>query len=248
VLVPGLNDGQHLVQTMADLMTLYQKPVASVSIVPVGLTKYHAGRCRTHTSQESEALLDQVQPWRVQNRQKLGSTFVYPSDEWYLVAGRDVPPSCEYDGFPQVENGVGMVRRLLDEWDSLKGDLSGVSLKPATLVCGTLIAPVLGSIVKEANALASAGWQLVPITNHFFGPVTTISGLLTGQDVMAALRDRPLGDVVLLPRSMFTGRYGAGSAPPGTTLDDVSLNELSARLGVRVEMAGTMTEVLGLVQ
>jgi putative radical SAM enzyme (TIGR03279 family) len=247
VLVPGLNDGQHLAQTMADLMTLYQKPVASVSIVPVGLTKYHPGRCRTYTSQESEALLDQVQPWRVESRQRLGSAFAYPSDEWYLVAGRDVPPSREYDGFPQVENGVGMVRRLLDEWDSLKGDLPSAGLRPATLVCGTLIAPVMGRIVKEANALASAGWQLVPVTNHFFGPVTTVSGLLTGQDVVAALRNRTLGDVVLLPRAMFTGRYGAGSAPPGMTLDDVSLSDLSAQLGVQVEMAGTMADVLGVV-
>jgi putative radical SAM enzyme (TIGR03279 family) len=246
VLVPGLNDGQHLAHTMADLMTLHQKPVASVSIVPVGLTKYHPGRCRTYTSPESEALLDQVQSWQVESRQRLGSAFVYPSDEWYLVAGRDVPPSREYDGFPQVENGVGMVRRLLDEWDSLKGDLASAKLKPATLVCGILIAPVMGRIVDGVNALASAGWQLVPVTNRFFGPVTTVSGLLTGQDVVTALQNRSLGDVVVLPRAMFTGRYGAGSALPGMTLDDISISSISAELGVPAEMAGTMREVLDL--
>jgi NifB/MoaA-like Fe-S oxidoreductase len=141
-----------------------------------------------------------------------------------------------------------MVRQLLDEWDALKGGFSRAGLKPVTLVCGTLIAPVMARIVNEANALASAGWDLVPVTNRFFGPVTTVSGLLAGQDVVAALRNRPLGEVVLLPRAMFTGRYGAGSAPPGMTLDDVSLAELSAQLGVRVEMAGTITEVLSLVE
>ena len=246
VLVPGLNDGQHLVQTLADLASLHQKPVASVSIVPVGLTRFHRGQCRTYTPDESSALLDRVRPWQVENRRELGHAFVYPSDEWYLVAGREVPPRRDYDGFPQVENGVGMVRQLLDEWDSLKGDLSAANLKPATLVCGTLIAPVMARIVKEANALAGAGWHLIPVTNHFFGPVTTVSGLLTGQDVVAALRNRPLGDVVLLPRAMFTGRYGAGSAPPGMTLDDIPIAGISAELGAPVEMVGTMTEVLDL--
>jgi NifB/MoaA-like Fe-S oxidoreductase len=172
---------------------------------------------------------------------------VYPSDEWYLVSGRDVPPGSEYDQFPQVENGVGMVRKLLDEWDALKGDLPGSRLGSATLVCGTLIAPVLARIVEEANALVGARWELVPVTNRFFGPVTTVSGLLTGQDVVAALQNRSPGDVILLPRAMFTSRYGAGTAAPCMTLDDISLAEISAQLGVRVEMAGALTDVLALL-
>ena len=245
VLVPGLNDGGHLAQTVVDLTALYQKPVSSVSIVPVGLTKYHPGQCRTYDAKESREILDQVEHWQAESRERLGCAFVYPSDEWYLVAGREVPPACEYDRFPQVENGVGMVRRLLDEWHVLKGDLTAARLKPATLVCGMLIAPVMAHIVQEANALASAGWDLVPVRNRFFGPVTTVSGLLTGQDVVAALQNQPLGDVVLLPRSMFSGRYGAGSTAPGMTLDDMSISEISAQLGVQVHMAGTMTEVLG---
>ncbi len=247
VLVPGLNDGEHLAQTIGDLMALYQKPVSSVSIVPVGLTKHHPGQCRTFTAQESRAILDRVHIWRVENRERLGNAFVYPSDEWYLVAGREVPPTSEYDRFPQVENGVGMVRQLLDEWHALKGELSGAILKPATLVCGMLIAPVMTRIVQEANALASESWDLVPVVNQFFGPVTTVSGLLTGEDVIAALQNRPLGDFVLLPRAMFTGRYGAGSALPGMTLDDMSISAISAQLGVQVHRAGTMAEVLSVV-
>ncbi|RPI49346.1 MAG: DUF512 domain-containing protein, partial [Chloroflexi bacterium] len=149
VLVPGLNDGEHLSRTVRDLEGLRGRPVASVGVVPVGLTRHHPGRCRTYTSAESQALLDQVQPWRDANRNRWGSAFVYPSDEWYLVAGRDVPPARAYDGYPQVENGVGMVRRLLDEWQALKGRLPGKELRPATLACGTLIAPVLLAIVDE---------------------------------------------------------------------------------------------------
>jgi putative radical SAM enzyme (TIGR03279 family) len=257
VLVPGLNDGEHLARTVADLSALYQEPVASLSVVPIGLTRYHAGSCRPYTPAESRAVLDQVEPWRKESRKRRGCTFVYPSDEWYLVAGRQVPPSREYDDFPQVENGVGMVRLLLNEWHKLKASLSRTRLRPATVVCGTLIAPVLGRIVEEVNTLTGSAVRLVPVVNDFFGPVTTVSGLLTGRDVVAALQpprlaepiacctgDQPLGDLVLLPRAMFTGSYGTGSAPPDATLDDMSLVGISERLGVPAVMAGTLTEAL----
>ena len=244
VLVPGLNDGEHFAQTISDLTALHQRPVASVGVVPIGLTKYHPGKCRNYTPEESRSVLDQAEAWRLENRQKLGSSFVYPSDEWYLVAGREIPPAREYDDFPQVENGVGMVRQLLDEWDALKADLPVLARSSATLVCGALVAPVLSHIVRELNTLTGAAIRLVPVVNQYFGPVTTVSGLLTGQDVAAALQGRPRSEVVLLPRAMFTGRYGAGSAPPGITLDGWSLEDLSAHAGSPVEMAGTISEVI----
>jgi NifB/MoaA-like Fe-S oxidoreductase len=119
--------------------------------------------------------------------------------------------------------------------------------RPATFVCGTLIAPVLAGIVDELNELSAGGVRLVPVVNDFFGDVTTVSGLLTGQDVVAALSGKDLGEIVLLPRAMFTGSYGAGTAPPGMTLDDMSIGDIQARLGVPVEMAGTLTEALDLL-
>jgi putative radical SAM enzyme (TIGR03279 family) len=262
VLVPGLNDGEHFVQTIDDLMTLFEKPVASVGVVPVGLTRYHRGQCRPHTPEESRIVLAQLRAWMADNRRRLGSSWVYPSDEWYLVARREVPPADEYDGSPQIENGVGMVRQLLDEWQALKEEMLRTSKVPrisqvgrtgevqptGTLVCGTLISPVMERILEEMFALTGADVQLVPVVNEFFGPVTTVSGLLTGQDVIATLRGRPLGDVVLLPRAMFTGSYGAGSTPPGMTLDDMMIDDIAARLSVRVEMAGTMAEVLAALE
>jgi putative radical SAM enzyme (TIGR03279 family) len=259
VLVPGLNDGPHLERTLDDLTALYEQPLVSVGVVPIGLTKYHSGQCRTFTPAESQAVLDQLQPRMAANRRALDRTLIYPSDEWYLLADRDVPGAGEYDGFPQVENGVGMVRQLLDEWKTLKAEPLPPG-KKITLVCGTLIAPVLARIVAEWNALSSTRVRLVPVTNRYFGAVTTVSGLLAGQDVVAALRggssmrapghdlasggEETLGDLVLLPRAMFTGRYGSGSSPPGMTLDDLSLADISAQLGVPVEMAGTLTEAL----
>jgi putative radical SAM enzyme (TIGR03279 family) len=265
VLVPGLNDGEHLERTVADLARLFEAPVASVGIVPVGLTRHHTGRCRSYTPEESRAVLDLVAPWRARFRHALGCTFVYPADEWYLVAGREIPTADAYDEFAQVENGVGMVRQLLDEWHELRQELNpgsrprrarsvvksqgvGSPLGPATLVCGTLIAPILAAIVADLNSILDADLRLVPVVNEFFGPVTTVSGLLTGQDVVAALRGLDLGKRAILPRAMFTGRYGAGSAPPGMTLDDRSVSDLSAELGVAVAVAGTLQETLLLLQ
>jgi putative radical SAM enzyme (TIGR03279 family) len=252
VLVPGLNDGPHLDRTLADLFALGDGPVASVGIVPVGLTRYHRGACRTPTAGEARSVLEQLMPWHDRARRRWDHGLVYASDEWYLLAGREVPPAAAYDDFPQVENGVGMVRQLLDEWEELKAQLGRRPgrrhLRSATLVCGTLIAPVLDRIVSELNehthANWHAGWRLVPVVNDFFGEVTTVSGLLTGRDVLAALRGQELGEIVLLPRAMFTGRYGAGSAPPGTTLDDLQLADIAAHLEVPVAMAGTLTEAL----
>jgi NifB/MoaA-like Fe-S oxidoreductase len=156
-----------------------------------------------------------------------------------------------------------MVRQLLDEWKTFRSKPFPSARAEVVLVCGTLIAPVMGQIVAEWNALAGGGVRLVPVVNQYFGAVTTVSGLLTGQDVVAALQNglpnhasalgrdsekvKLLGDVVLLPRAMFTGRYGAGSSPPGVTLDDLSISDISARLGVRVEMAGTLTEAQAVV-
>jgi putative radical SAM enzyme (TIGR03279 family) len=244
VLVPGLNDGEHLAQTVADLTELHRCPVESVGIVPLGLTRYHRGGCRIYTPAESSTVLDLVEEWRVRNRVQRGCGFLHLSDEWYLVSGREVPPAAEYDGFPQVENGIGMVRQLLDEWNQLSAGSERLDLTSATLVCGTLIAPMLSGIMGRLNGLTGANLRLVPVTNRFFGSVTTVSGLLTGADVVAALQGQDLGERVLLPRAMFTGAYGAGSAPPGTTLDGMSIAEVSAQLGLPVVMAGTMTEAL----
>jgi NifB/MoaA-like Fe-S oxidoreductase len=140
-----------------------------------------------------------------------------------------------------------MVRQLLDEWEALSVDLPALGPKPATLVCGTLIAPVLAQIAQALTRLTGAGIQVLPVINQFFGPVTTVSGLLTGADVVAALKGQSLGELVFLPRAMFTGRYGAGASPPGVTLDDMSLADLSTQLAVPVEMAGTMTELLAVL-
>ncbi len=238
VLIPGLNDGPHLERTAFDLAGLYPT-VKSVALVPVGLTKHHRGGCRPYTSAEARKLLAQVAPWQRDFRQRWSVGFIYLADEWVLLAGEPVPPAWAYDGFPQLENGVGLVRELVDDWESVKGALSSVTFRGSklTLVCGTLIAPILRDMAHELTSLTGLDLEVIPIVNHFFGPTVTVSGLLTGQDVVGALRERNLGDAVILPRAMF-------DAPGGRTLDDWTPDQLGEQLGVPMWCAENLREVV----
>lgn len=234
VLIPGLNDDQHLARTVADLAALHPT-VQSIAVVPVGLTKYHPCPFRTYTPDEAKPVVAQISAWQRAHRRQHGLNLVYASDEWYLLAGLEVPPAEEYDGFPQLENGVGLTRVFLDEILDIRDCRSWVG--KVTLVCGTLIAPLLEGKAAELSGVAV---EVVPVENRFFGPTVTVSGLLTGHDVVEALQNRELGDVVFLPRAMF-------DASGELTLDDVSPAAIGEALGVRVEVAGTMGEVVGLI-
>ncbi len=281
VLIPGLNDGPHLERSLDDLVGLYPT-VQSVSVVPIGLTRYHPGTLRTFRPDEAGPILDQIEPWRKRCRRELGLTAVYPSDEWYLLAGRPLPPAAHYDGFGQTENGVGMVRQFLDEWEEVKGQklkvkgqranakrqaslreasLSNVqspisnpqspvsNLRPspfnllypqATLACGELAAPVLRQVVDELNALAGSAVRVAPILNNWYG-VVTVSGLLTGHDVVEQLAGSvdpaAPGAAVVLPRVMFDN---SGQV----TLDDMTPEHIQAALGVPVLIAQHPAEML----
>ena len=233
VLIPGLNDGPHLAHTVANLAALYPT-VQSIAVVPLGLTKYHRGPFRVYRPEEAGPILIQISDWQREFRRQRGLNLVYASDEWYLLAGLEVPPSEEYDGFPQLENGVGLTRVFLDEEFRVEGFRFRVGR--VTLVCGTLIAPVLGDVAAKLAGRTGLEIEVVPVENRFFGPTVTVSGLLTGWDVIEALRGRELGDLVFLPQAMF-------DASGGLTLDDMTAAAIGERLGVRVEVAGTMGEV-----
>ena len=235
VLVPGLNDGEHLARTVADLAALHPT-VQSIAVIPVGLTKHRPPGLRPYTPDEARAIVAQVESWQRQYRARYGVGLVYAADEWYLLAGKEVPQAEEYDGFPQLENGVGLTRLLLDERLQITG--GGLQVGKVTLVCGTLIAPVLEALVAEwGKSAAFPRSVVIPVENRFFGPTVTVSGLLVGRDVIEALRGRDLGEVVFLPRAMF-------DAAGERTLDDMSPAEIEERLGTRVEVAGTLGEVI----
>ena len=237
VLLPGLNDGQPLERTVEDLTALHPA-VRSIGVVPVGLTKYHAAGLRLLTAEEQRAVLERIAAWQAENRRRFGVAVVYPSDELYLRAGFPVPPEEEYDGFPQLENGIGLVRQLLDEWQGVKTEGRRPARGKGVMVCGTLVAPILGRIVEELTGGFGVDIRVVPVENEFFGSTVTVSGLLTGGDVVSALAGGDLGDVVFLPRVMF-------DATGKVTLDDLTLGEIESGVGVPVSRAGFMGQMLG---
>lgn len=193
---------------------------------------------RCYTPDEAAAVIDLIEPFGARCRAELGITFVYASDEFYLLAGRPVPPADYYDGMPQYSNGVGMVRDFLDLWAKARRRLPN-RLPQATslaIVCGTLIAPIMEHVVTRLNRIEGLTARVVPVTNAFFGPTVTVSGLLTAQDVAPALRASACTRA-LLPRVMFDYRGER-------TIDDWSPQRIAAASGVAVALAGDPDDIV----
>ena len=250
VVVPGRNDGAALERSIRDLAGLWPT-VRTLAVVPVGLTRYHRGGLRLNTPDEAREILALVDRVAAPQRERCGCTWLYPSDELYLLAAVAVPEAAAYDDDAQRENGVGLVRELLDDWEITREQLVRWRRplldrmrrpRRATLVCGALIAPVLRSMATELAVLSAVALDVLPVTNAFFGADVTVSGLLTGGDVVAALRGRDLGERVFLPDVMFAP---AEADEARVTLDGMSVRELEAQLGASVSLASTMGEVLG---
>jgi NifB/MoaA-like Fe-S oxidoreductase len=221
---------------------------------------------------EAQTVVRQGRAWQRQYRQHLGLGLVYLADEWLLLAGQPVPSARYYDAYPQLENGVGLVRLLLDDWARIRrawemgsrgaGEQGSkgaplhhrTSAPPhrcATLVCGTLIAPTMQRLVGEWQALApgpSATLRLVAVPNRFFGHSVTVSGLLTAQDVLATLRghDPSTSSGHRLGDIVFLPRV-MFDARGEHTLDDATLADIERELGVPVALAQTMREVKSVI-
>ena len=231
VVVPDYNDGAVLDRTMEDLASLYPA-VTSVSIVPVGLTRYREGLAplRPIDAAMAETILDQADRMGEACLQKYGTRIFCCGDELYCKAGRPVPDWDWYEGFPQFENGVGMLRSLEDEFLEALAELEAKpeSVPAFTVATGMAAAPLLSKLLQifRDSCYAVQG-QVVPIENRFFGGMVNVAGLLTGQDLLAQLRDRDLGSRVLISASML--RHGGDMF-----LDDMTLEALSGALGTPV--------------
>jgi putative radical SAM enzyme (TIGR03279 family) len=207
VLVPGFNDGEALVKTVEDLYAMHDR-MLSLSIVPVGLTRHRRELTdlRPLRRDEARALADQVKTWQAQFREEIGRGFVYLSDEMYLLAGLDFPEEDDYDGYPLMENGVGMSRDFMSELDYQQEFLPDALPEPRklTLVSGTLTGPLLEERVAPVlRTVGNLEVEVVAAENLLFGDVVTVSGLLNFKSFYAALRPLVeagrLGDLVLLP-------------------------------------------------
>jgi putative radical SAM enzyme (TIGR03279 family) len=246
VVTPQVNDGEWLEQSIADLARLWPT-VQSVSVVPVGLTKQHKYQMRTHTREEAAVTLHYVESLQTKFLDEFGVRFVYPTDEWYLVTGRTVPELDAYDGQELHENGLGMVRHFLDEWEEVKkeirdwrlenDDQSPISnLQSLTLATGALFAPILGETAVQFQNLTGAQLTVREIKNEKLGGTITTAGLLMGADVLEQLKASGVGDLVLLPRVMF-------DHPDRIALDDLSPQDIANQLGKPVILADTMGDV-----
>ena len=244
VLCPGINDGEHLDRSIADLMARYPQ-VRTIAAVPVGLTRIRTERTmsrgmplRKFRPEEARRVLEQVEAVQRRNKKLYGVPVVYASDEFYLVAGRAVPGAAHYDDGAQLENGVGLVRQLLDDWRRLKRRLPATLPRPRhlTVACATLIAPVLQRIVDEMNTIGNLRVDLHVVCNRLFGDEVTVSGLIVGRDLLAALAGHELGDTLVLPRVMFD--HG------GTlTLDNMTLDDLQTAADRPIAMVRRFTEL-----
>lgn len=232
VLCKGLNDGKELERTIEDLAKYYPY-MQSLSIVPVGLTKYREGLepLEKFGKEDSREVIELIQKYQNRYLVELGTRFVHASDEWFIVGELPIPEEDYYEGYGQIENGVGMVRSLIDEVheeiEQAAGDNKKRSLSLAT---GRLVAPILQELVEEMKGkYPNLEVHVYPIRNDFFGEDITVAGLITGQDILAQLKDEKLGDYLLLPDVML--RSGER-----VLLDDLTVDDLENALQIHIRI------------
>ncbi len=230
VVCPGWNDGDQLRRTLRDLTEMQ---FSSCSLVPVGITKYRQGLAKLRPVDAATAaeIIDIADEYGRENLRRFGTRRFFCADELYLRAGRPLPQAEYYEGYRQLENGVGLMRSLED--DFLAG-LATVDVparfSPFTIATGTAAAPFLQGLVQRAQAdYPGLRGQVIAVENDFFGHTIDVAGLLTGQDISAQLRGRDLGDRVLIPIHMM--RHGET-----VFLDDYTVERLSRELGVPVQV------------
>ncbi len=203
VLSPDINDGEIFEKTVNDLKRFYPG-VRSVAVVPLGLTRHRKNlmTMRLHTVDELNRMIEYTNKLRLVLRKELDDAFVYLSDEFFIKADAELPPADYYDDFYQIENGVGEFRDMVDRFESAFPQMNKTLKKPVRVnwVTGTLAAPWLNKfILTRLKTIQNLEIKLIPVVNEFFGETITISGLLTGQDIAAALQKQPKADLVLLP-------------------------------------------------
>jgi putative radical SAM enzyme (TIGR03279 family) len=245
VLCPGINDKEVLRKTIFDLAAEYPR-ITSVAIVPLGLTRYNTDpRLTRVTAEFCHAVIDQIVPIQKQLHAELGTNFALLGDEIYLRAGRRIPGRSHYGDYPQIEDGVGMVRSFANEFAALMRRLerdgwSSVERVSGTLFTGTLFAPELKKMIDKMNAQFGTRLIVEPLENSYFGGDVSVAGLLTGQDLLQA-RERITGEFVCIPRQML-------KSDEAIMLDGMKLTEVSRALGQPIhainlqELATLLTE------
>ena len=234
VLCRDINDGAELERSISD-MTSYLPALRSVSVVPVGLSKYREGLypLKPFDAQSAGEVIDLIESWQKKIYPQYGVHFVHASDEWYLLAGRPLPEKDRYDGYLQLENGVGMLRLLKEEVEETLAEVKPDGETPkrrVSIATGRLAGPFLKELGKQIETVyQNVTLQIFEIRNDFFGKSITVSGLITGQDLIAQLKDQDLGDELLLPTNMI--RSGER-----VFLDDLTIEDAEEALGIPIRI------------
>jgi putative radical SAM enzyme (TIGR03279 family) len=249
VLCPGVNDGEHLARSIRDLGELYPT-VQTVSVVPVGaspkLEEWSLKRdgipLVRPTPEYAREVLSVIAPFQKEFRRRFGATIVQCSDEFYVTAGAPIPGRIAYDGFPQYENGIGMVRTMLEDWSRAKRRITPGLGRGRRVVVGTaaLIAPLLARVATEASELTGAEIRVQGVTNTVFGERVNVSGLICGKDHVEQL-DTAGADLVILPRpslDYFGEKF----------LDSMTVAEAEAALGRPLGFASVWSEVIDILR
>lgn len=226
VLCRGYNDGEELDRTIRDLAG-FGECIESLSVVPVGISDYRDNltQLEPFDKESSGAVIDQVEKWQRKFREERDISFVYLSDEFYIMAERELPPDEEYDGFPQIENGVGLCTSMKWEYETALEDCEDLTVQTEKSVATGLISE--NFIRGLTERLKSDKIHVYGIKNNFFGERITVSGLVTGGDIIAQLKGKPLGEMLLIPTSML--RHDEE-----VFLDDSTVGDVEKALGVKV--------------
>ncbi len=237
VLCPGVNDGSYLERTLDDLSGLFPS-VASVAVVPVGITAFRKALypLRTFTMHEARAVLDITIRFGREFKKQSGSRLVFASDEFYIQARETFPAPAFYEDFPQIENGVGMVTNFLRETSRTKLP-SRISPMRVTIATGISFSNILKNVLTRLKKIRGLTGDLVTVKNYYFGRSVTVAGLLTGSDVLKALKRRRLGDVLFIPASML-------KEDKNIFLDNMTLEHLEEQLNVKIIPASTFCEIM----
>ena len=240
VLCKNWNDGEELERSLADLYK-YVPNLQSVSVVPVGLSKFRDGLepLEPFTKEDAKRVIAQIEKWQKKAYEEYGLHFIHASDEWYLLAEEELPEEESYDGYLQLENGVGMLRLLETEfYDALSREKGDTNPRKVSIATGKLAAPFISHLMEKlTDKFVNTEVIVYDITNEFFGERITVAGLITGQDLKKQLKDVDLGEKLLLPCHML--RSGEE-----VFLDDVTVTELSEYLQIPIEIVDSDGAVL----
>lgn len=244
VVCPGINDGRHLERTLLDLASLHRgelPAVASAAVVPVGLTRFRPPEDELVPVTPAKAIevIAQVQQLQQKFKQQFGSTFAWLADEWFLIAQQELPPESDYEDYPQIGNGVGSIRLFLKQFQATAEAMLPQAVRPRrfTWVVGNAVERAFQPLVAQLNEVAGLEVTLVALNSQYWGQEITVTGLLTGQDLLASLPGRDLGDGILLPSLML-------KHDDTRFLDDLTVADVSRELAIPIYPVGGVEELI----